>query len=29
MQLPNILPENGIDALSQVFKMSCRHLEAF
>jgi hypothetical protein len=28
MQLPNILPEGGVDALSQVFKMSRRHLEA-
>lgn len=28
MELPNILPVSGIDALSQVFKMSRRHLEA-
>jgi NADH dehydrogenase len=28
MQLPNILPEGGVDALSQVFKMNRRHLEA-
>ena len=28
MQLPNILPENGIDALTQVFKLSRRHLES-
>ena len=27
MQLPNILPDNGIDALAQVFKMSRRRLE--
>ncbi|QWD62653.1 complex I NDUFA9 subunit family protein [Polynucleobacter sp. MWH-UH25E] len=28
MQLPNILPENSIDALTQVFKLSRHHLES-
>ena len=28
MRLPNILPENGIDALTHVFKLSRRHLES-
>ena len=28
MQLPNILPVNGIDALTQAFKISRRHLES-
>lgn len=28
MQLPNILPENSIDALTQVFKISRRHMES-
>ena len=28
MQLPNILPEGGIDSLTQVFKVSRRHLES-
>lgn len=28
MRLPNILPENGVDALTQVFKMNRHHLES-
>lgn len=28
MQLPNILPENGVDALVDVFKMNRHHLES-
>jgi hypothetical protein len=27
MQLPNVLPANGVDAFTEVFKMSRRSLE--